>query len=129
MADSVTGDQTDNVVGRTSACYATPTTNCCGCPEDVLVVLRFSCPCLSHLVALCFLVLLFCFASHISGGARHFLVNSIHISLHIFSYFSVVSCLFRFPLCQRIWIACICIPYLSTQYDSTSLRCLLCLLR
>ena len=78
MADRVTGDQTDNVVGRTSAYYATPTANCCGCPEDVLVVLRFSCPSLLPLVVLCFLVLLFCFACHISGQrARHFLVYSI----------------------------------------------------
>ena len=88
MADRVTGDQTDNVVGRTSTYYATPTTNCCGCPEDVLVVLRFSCPSLSPLVVLCFLVLLFCFACHISGGLRHLLVNS--ISFH-FILFSVVS--------------------------------------
>ena len=65
MADRVTGDQTDNVVGRTSAYYATPTTNCCGCPEDVFAVLRFSCPSLSPFVVLCFLVLLFCFACHI----------------------------------------------------------------
>ena len=71
MADRATGDQTDNVVGRTSAYYATPTTNCCGCAEDAFVVLRFSCPSLSPLVVLCFLVLLLCFACHISGGARH----------------------------------------------------------
>ena len=75
MTDRVTGDQTD-YVGRTSAYHATPTTNCCGCPEDVFVVLRFSCPSLSPLVVLCFLVLLYCFACHIPGGARHILVYS-----------------------------------------------------
>ena len=91
MADRVTGDQTDNVVGRTSAYYASPTTNCCGCPEDVFVVLRFSCLSISRLVVLCFLVLLFCFACHISGGARHLLVLLVYsISFHFFLTFSVV---------------------------------------
>ena len=50
----ITGDQNNCVVGRTSVYYATPTTNCCGCPEDVFVVLRFCCPFLSPLVVLCF---------------------------------------------------------------------------
>ena len=67
--DRVAGDQT-NYVGKTSAYYATSATNCCGCPEDVFVVLQFSCPSLSAVVVLCFRVLLFCFACHISGGAR-----------------------------------------------------------
>ena len=108
MADRVTGDQTDNVVGKSSAYYATPTTNCCGCPEDVFVVLRFSCPSLSSLVGLCFLVLLFSFACHISGGA-----------LHLFILFLFYIC-FYFPVgflyflsCRRIWIASICMSYLS----------------
>ena len=69
-------DRQRTVVGRTSAYYATHTTNCCGCPEDVFVAHRFSCPSLSPLVVLCFLVLLFCFACH-SGGARHLLVDYI----------------------------------------------------
>ena len=37
----VTGDQTDNVLGRTSVYYATPTANCCPCPEDVLLCFGF----------------------------------------------------------------------------------------
>ena len=90
MADRVTGDQPDNVVCRTSAYYASPTTNCCGCPEDVFVVLRFSCPSLSPLVVLCFLVLLFCFACHISGGIRHLFV--LFCSFCLFPYF--FSCFF-----------------------------------
>ena len=73
MADRVTGDQNDNVVGRTSAYYVIHATNCCDCPEDGFVVLRISCPSLWPLAVLGFLVLLFCFARYISGGARHLL--------------------------------------------------------
>ena len=100
MTDRVTGDQADNVVGRTSAYHATPATNCCGCPEDVLAVLRFSCPSLSPVVVLCFLVLLFCFACHISGGARHLLVS--FTSFKFFLLFHLFLGPFRFSICQRI---------------------------
>ena len=126
MTDRVTGDQADNVVGRTSAYHATPATNCCGCPEDVLAVLRFSCPSLSPVVVLCFLVLLFCFACHISGGARHLLVSFtsfkffllFHLFLVPFVFLSVnASGLLEF-VCRTCHIQC----------DGMSLHCLLCLL-
>ena len=114
MADRVTGDQTDNVVCRTSAYYATPTTNCCGGPEDFFVVLRFSCPSLSHLVVLCFLVLLFCLACHISGRARHLLVYfiSFYFSCFIFSVVSL-SLTFFSVNASGVIPRSISMPYLS----------------
>ena len=130
MADRVTGNQTDNVVCRKSlpTMLPTPTTHCCGCPEDVFVVLRFSCPSLSPLVLLCFLVLLFCFACHIFGGARHLLVYS--ISFHFFSYFFFcffVPFVFLFVNASGL-LASVC-RACRTQSDGTSFHCLLCLLR
>ena len=95
--------------------YRQRTTNRCGCPEDVFVVLRFSCPFFSPLVVLCFLVLLFCVACHISGGTRHLLVYS--ISFYLFLFFSSFLSPFRF-LCERIWVASICMPYLSNLRNS-----------
>ena len=105
MTDRVTGDQTD-YVGRTSAYHATPTTNCCGCPEDVFVVLRFSCPSLSPLVVLCLFsrtAVLFCLP-HLRGGMTT--LSLFILFFHMFLY------PFRSSLCQRIWIAS-CMSYLS----------------
>ena len=93
MTDRVTGDQTD-YVGRTSAYHATPTTNCCGCPEDVFVVRRFACPSISLLVALCFLVLLFVLPATSPGGHE----TSLFILFHFifFLIFQLFLCPFRF---------------------------------
>ena len=126
MADRVTGDQTDNIVGRTSAYYASPTTNCCGCPEDIFAVLRFSCPSLSPLVVPCFLGLPFCFARHISGGARHLLVYS--ISFDVFLIFSVVPVPFVFLSVNASGLRAFVCRTCRTQYDGTSFHCLLCIL-
>ena len=119
MADRVTGDQTDNAVCRTLAYYASPTTNCCGCPEDVFVVLRFSCPSFSPLVVLCFLVL-FCFACHISGAARH-------LKFFYFIFFSLIFSVLSLSHLDCL-LAFVCRPC-RTQYSVTSFHCLLCLLR
>ena len=100
--------------------YDTAINNCCGCPKDVLIVLGFSCPSLSPSVVcyVCFLVrtaVLFCLL-HLRGGTTPLIVITsfvpgiyIYFSMYIFTCFFVPSVF----LCQRIWIASICMPYLS----------------
>ena len=92
--------QTDYVVGRTCLCYS----------YRKLLRLPRRCFCcasvfLSFPVALgrtlCCCIVLFCL-SHLRGGHDTF----------FFSFF-LFLCLFRFSLCQRIWIASICVSYLS----------------
>ena len=61
----------------------------------------------------CFLALLFCFACLISGGVRRLLFYFILILFYYFIFSFVSQSPFRFSLCQRIWIACFCMPYLS----------------
>ena len=127
MADRVTGDQTDNVVGRTSGYYATPTTNCCGCPEHVFVVLRFSCPSISPLVVLSYCCCVLPATS--PGGARHLRV--VHsISFYFFLFFQLFLCPFRFYLLSthldRLHLYAV--PVGPSTTARTSFHCLLCLL-
>ena len=118
-ADRVARHQTD-YVGRTCLFNATrTTTNCGGCLEGVFVVLRFSCPFLSLLVVFCFLrccIVSFCL-SHLRGGATP-------LFYFMFLFFYLFPCPVRFSLCQRIWIATICISYLSCPVRR-SFHCLL----
>ena len=108
MADRVTGDQTDNVVCRTSAYYASPTTNCCGCPEDAFaVVLSF--PFAIGRTLFSRTAVLFCLP-HLRGGTTPL---SYSISFYFFLLFSVFSLSRSFFSLSTHWIASICMPYLS----------------
>ena len=92
MADRVAGDQTDNVVGRTSAYCATPTTNGCGCP------VRYFC-CASVSLSFPFALgrtlfsrtaVLFCLP-HLRGGTTPLTKSSFHFILFCHFISSVVS--------------------------------------
>ena len=129
MADKVTGDQTDHVVGRTSAYYATPTTNCCGCPEYVFVVTRFSCP--LPFRPWSYSVFLYCRsvlpATSSPGG------HDISLSLpglyyaltYLFVCFFVPFVLLSVNASGLLAFVC---RTCRTQYDGTSFHFLLCLL-
>ena len=68
----VTGDQTDNVVGRTSAYYATPTTKTAAAsPKLFLLSFGFAVPSLLPLVVYTLFsrtAVLFCLLPHLRGG-------------------------------------------------------------
>ena len=125
MVDRVTANQTDNVVCRTSAHYATPTTNCCVFSEDVLLCFGFP-------------VLLFRPWPYSVFSYRSILPATspgVHDTFQLMLYFTYIyiyfSCFFV-PFVFLSVNACGILIFVCrtcrTQYDGTSFQCILRLL-
>ena len=115
MADRVAGDQTDNVVGRTSAYCATPTTNGCGCPVRYFCCASVSLSYPFALGRILFMLLYsYCFVLSSQGGMLSLFLLFCIIMIIIFI---IIILLLNFVvpfvfLCQSMWIASFCM-YMS----------------